>query len=154
MRSRLTPFARLFLLLVLGGAAAFPGGASAQEEGVFVDPDSPAGTEYAIPVEEARREASGDPDGKDSTGAPRQAPLFGAGIKSEKRGDGGAGGGDREPREPEPTSSSRPIDANRVAAASTAPDPPGDSDELPFVVAALVLGGGLAAGHLIRRRTG
>ena len=41
-------------LALLGGGA---GMAIAQEDGVFVDPDSPAGKEYALPLDSARRDA-------------------------------------------------------------------------------------------------
>lgn len=47
----------------------------AQGSGVVVDPDSPAGKEYALPLESARRDAGGG-GGPDSSAA----PLFGAGI--------------------------------------------------------------------------
>ena len=33
---------------------------NAKEPPIFVDPDSPAGTEYQLPLETARREAAGD----------------------------------------------------------------------------------------------
>jgi hypothetical protein len=49
-----------------------------------VDPGSPAGKEYAIPIERARREASGGSKLDSGTSAPTQAvavPLFGQGIK-------------------------------------------------------------------------
>src|SRR5215207_7689413 len=52
--------------------------ARAQEEGVFVDPGSPTGKEYAIPLDSARRQA--DPSGDGAGGAPESAPLFGSGI--------------------------------------------------------------------------
>jgi hypothetical protein len=67
-------------LLLLGT----PGAASAQERGVHVDPGSPAGKEYAIPIERARREASGGSkisSGNTSTQAAAPVPLFGQGIK-------------------------------------------------------------------------
>jgi hypothetical protein len=58
--------------------------ASAQTPEVQVDPDSPAGTEYAIPLEKARQEAAGD-DGK---GTPdkrsgKSDQLFGEGIQDQ-----------------------------------------------------------------------
>jgi hypothetical protein len=67
-------------LLLLGT----PGAATAQERGVHVDPGSPAGKEYAIPIERARREASGGSkitSGNATTQAAAPVPLFGQGIK-------------------------------------------------------------------------
>lgn len=58
-------------------ATVLPAAALAQGDDVFVDPDSPAGKEYAIPIDEARREASG------RDGAPGSAPLFGEGVTAE-----------------------------------------------------------------------
>lgn len=69
-------------------AASCPSAAIAQEDGVHYDPDSPAGHEYAVPTDTARRDASGSkesgPDGIARRMAPRgrrSAPLFGVGIK-------------------------------------------------------------------------
>jgi hypothetical protein len=67
--------------------ALVPSGAAAQEDGVFVDPGSPAGKEYAIPFEQARGEGAGGSKDRGGRGAP--APLFGVGISST----GGRGGG-------------------------------------------------------------
>ena len=61
-----------------------------QGAGVFVDPDTPAGTEYALPLEKARRDAAPD---RGARGAERDdAELFGAGISKRDDGDGGASG--------------------------------------------------------------
>jgi hypothetical protein len=60
--------------------------AQAAEPGVFVDPSSPPGKEYAIPLDTARREAAGDAarTAAPADGAPA-APLFGVGITVEHR---------------------------------------------------------------------
>ena len=50
----------LIALLVLVVAAP---PAIAREDGVSVDPDSPAGVEYAVPLDQARREATGTAGG-------------------------------------------------------------------------------------------
>lgn len=65
-RCAVAPAALIALLL------ASPAGA--QEPGVTLDPDSPAGTEYALPLDQARVDASGVGD--------RRSPgiRFGAGI--------------------------------------------------------------------------
>jgi hypothetical protein len=74
---------------------ALPPAAAAQRGGASVDPDSPAGTEYAIPLEEARRQGAGggEPgaDGRAGGGA-RGAPLFGEGIEPAPSGQGSGGG--------------------------------------------------------------
>jgi hypothetical protein len=81
----------------LATVAGTPGLALAQGEGVHVDPNSPAGKEYALPLEEARRNAA--PSGQGSAGATDSGnPLFGAGITRDgsDRGEdlaAGAGGG-------------------------------------------------------------
>ena len=63
--------------------------AAAQEDGVFVDPDSPAGKEYAIPIDQARGEAAGG--GNRPAG---EEPLFGEGIEpADGPGDGESGEG-------------------------------------------------------------
>lgn len=52
-----------------------------------VDPDSPPGTEYQLPVEKAREDARGG--GSGSSGQ-SQAPLFGEGVQSTKPGASGS----------------------------------------------------------------
>jgi hypothetical protein len=91
------------LIVFLAALLALPAAAAAQSAGVHVDPDSPAGTEYAIPLEEARRQGSGGGDpgaGGRAGGGPRPAPLFGEGIEpgpsASGPGGGSAGGGDGE----------------------------------------------------------
>ena len=64
----------------------------AQEDGVFVDPDSPAAKEYALPLEQARREAGG---GSQGAGADA-APLFGEGVKPSGNAATARGGDDGE----------------------------------------------------------
>jgi hypothetical protein len=78
----------VLLLVSLGGGA---GDAVAQGEGVHVDPKTPAGKEYALPLESARRDAAGGAE----TGANSDAaPLFGAGIsRRDARGNGKGGNG-------------------------------------------------------------
>jgi hypothetical protein len=78
--------------LLCGAALLVPGQASAQDDGVFVDPDSPAGREYAIPGEEAREHA--DPGRRDGRRGSSTPPAFGAGVGDrDGGGDDGAGGG-------------------------------------------------------------
>jgi hypothetical protein len=70
------------------------GSAFAQEEGVTIDPDSPPGKEYALPLDSARGQAapSSDPPSVEATGepaeadaaalAPAPAPAFGVGVEA------------------------------------------------------------------------
>lgn len=86
------------LIAVLLGATA---PAFAQEEGIILDPDTPAGKEYAIPVDQARREAVGESGGARVSGGGTRASagaLFGQGIRrvrggGVRRGAASGGGG-------------------------------------------------------------
>ena len=78
----------LIALLVLVVAAP---PAIARDDGVSVDPDSPAGVEYAVPLDQARRDATGTPGGG-SAGTDHGQPLFGVGIERASAGSGGGGG--------------------------------------------------------------
>lgn len=64
----------LAVLLLAGPAGA--------QDDVFVDPDSPTGSEYDIPLERARRDASTDRSGAAQSYRSRTAPLFGEGIEA------------------------------------------------------------------------
>ncbi len=81
---------------LLAAALLAPSHALAQQsDEVFVDPDSPAEKEYALPIDQARRNADptrrpGDPIKK---GAP-SAPLFGVGIDPGAPKGGSTGGRD------------------------------------------------------------
>lgn len=82
---------RLILVFTVLSLSLVAGQAVADHDGVSVDPNSPAGVEYAIPIETAREHGSagaestpgagssgrGDGSGARNRGA---APLFGAGI--------------------------------------------------------------------------
>lgn len=81
------PVAVSLVGLLLGGS----GVAMAQGKGVHVDPDSPAGKEYALPLDSARREAGGGSGAPSAGGGGGSAPLFGAGIS--ERGDSSVEGG-------------------------------------------------------------
>jgi hypothetical protein len=67
--------------LVATASLGVPGAAQAQEPGVHVDPDSPSGREYVIPLEEARRVGRDTADQPVPTSGSAQAPLFGDGIE-------------------------------------------------------------------------
>jgi hypothetical protein len=137
------------IALTVGAAVAL-----AQEKGVHVDPDSPAGTEYAVPTDAARRE--GLPSSGQNGARPGSTPLFGAGIRASGRG-GGADrsasdgqvleGSDPDARRSTPRSRGRSGDeesARTLAAISTRD---GLSPELLTALIALgvLLVGGVAA---------
>lgn len=147
---------RAVLLLSALPLVAAPG-ATAQ---VIEDPDSPAGVEYALPLEGAREEAAprrdrsedGAGSGEDTANASgdADAPLFGSGLSAESE-DRSTGGGDSgRPREQSSGESSVERD---VSAAVTPPlTDEGGSATLPIVglgVATLLLGAGI--GLLVRR---
>jgi outer membrane biosynthesis protein TonB len=68
------------IFLVAGLLLAMP--ASAQTPEVQVDPNSPAGTEYAIPLDKARQDAAGDKGTSGKRGG-KSEQLFGAGIEKQ-----------------------------------------------------------------------
>ena len=150
-----------------------PAGAVAQSEGP--DPDSPAGVEYELPLDQTRKDLSDGGKGPGSGGGDNgaspgsaggdgddgAAPLFGAGISREAA-SGGEGGGQN------------PSDGGRTKSGTEAGGPSadgeqGDSDPavtkastgdggftgllLPGLVLLVILAGG-AMGLLLRRGLG
>jgi hypothetical protein len=86
---RLRPQAVAVLALLLLPAPAV----AQQDDQVFVDPDSPTGKQYAIPLESARRQADPNGDGRLAPPGGRPAgvapaPLFGEGIATAANADG------------------------------------------------------------------
>jgi len=73
-----------------------PGAAQAQDP-ARLDPDSPAGVEYQLPLDQARRDAAPDPGGggggagggPPGGGSAEPTPLFGAGITPDRAQSGG-----------------------------------------------------------------
>jgi hypothetical protein len=140
--------------------ALSPSTSSAQGEGVFVDPDSPAGVQYDIPLERARRDAAPTAsDAQPSTQA--SAPLFGEGITRAARGsstDSGSEGGRSDRGQDESPRGAGGSDAQPAPAAPTASegidklatDAPG---VLVIAAAALVLALGIGGGIVLRRGT-
>ena len=76
---------------VLFGLLTAAGDAAAQSDGVFVDPDTPAGKEYALPLDKARQDVAPGAGVQGSEGG--DAELFGVGISKKSGGGGEAGGG-------------------------------------------------------------
>jgi hypothetical protein len=135
---------------------------SAQDGGVIIDPDSPAGTEYAIPLEQARREAAGG----DAAPGPGRAgePLFGAGIspgRQARSADGGGDGRGSRPRAgasrdqtPKAGSDSKPGATASTAAIAAAAGDGGSETLITAAIGAAVLAIGLVAGLAFRRTLG
>lgn len=122
--------------------------ASAQEPGVIRDPDSPAGKEYALPFDAARRAGAG-PDAPKEQGV---APLFGIGIRPPGSGPrGGSGAGDSNARRGDGAAGSGRGAGGRDERAEQRPNLPsageldgGDTSSVTLtILAAVLLGGGL-----------
>src|SRR3954452_8534161 len=91
VRGRITSLAALS---VLGFAAA--AGSAHAEPGLTVDPDSPAGVEYAVPLDSARGHGGGGgaPGGGSAPARGGNSPaLFGSGIKTASAGGSGSDSG-------------------------------------------------------------
>jgi len=139
--------------LALSLALATP--ATAQDD-PQVDPDSPAGTEYQLPTDRARAEASGGGASRAGGGAGGEAPLFGAGVKAKqsdsakKSGSSSRGGTSTPQAGGQPDLGTSTPDAVRAQA----PAPDGGGSGLLAIGAGaggvLVIGG--LAGLLWRRR--
>jgi hypothetical protein len=84
----------LALCLCFGGLLGAAPSHAQDEEGVIADPNSPAGKEYAIPLEQSRREGSGGHASSQDTGGSAgggtvqgaSPPLFGVGIEPKRHG--------------------------------------------------------------------
>jgi hypothetical protein len=152
---------RLLAVLVAGAAATGIGApvAAAAEPGVHVDPGSPAGKEYALPVDQARHDAGGAATGGGSgsgggpssgSGSTGGGALFGAGVRpsGQRPGTGGSTTGGRPGQGGTQGTSHR----DGVAAAIPAASSSGDSMTGPVLgIAAGVVLLGLVAGLSARR---
>jgi len=139
------------LTALLVAAVATPS-ANAQQDEVFVDPESPAGTEYAVPLDQARREATGASAGGEA-GTPSQGgeaqPLFGVGIQREPKRS--AKSGHRRHAQSKPSQSATPTSDQRAAAVEAAAASDGSGCLLSAGIAAAVLAAGLLVGFGLRR---
>jgi hypothetical protein len=124
---------RITLIALLAVVGPVPV-AAAQEEGVFFDPDTPAGKEYAIPLDEARRDAGGGRRAGPANEGGDQ-PLFGVGIeradeRATRGGNGSAGArngtADASPRTP---NGERPRVGDRSRNGERRPDSDGAQGE-------------------------
>jgi hypothetical protein len=158
------PMRRVVTGLACAAALTLSAGpAYAQGDGVFVDPNSPSGKEYAIPLESARRQADPRPVSPQSvsSGASR-ATLFGEGVispstRGARKGGGsatsGAGGSSAAPG----TGSGADQRPDILKIATSRPGAPDSGLGTPALVLGLgllVLLVGAGAGFAVRRRAG
>ena len=149
-----------FLLLALCGLAF---AARAQAGEVHFDPESPAGKEYALPLQQARDEALGTGEGEGAGKSGAAAPLFGVGVGGSPPSSGAGhrssqGGGAEKPSAAHPGSSTtNPSTAGRSGsppAISKSPAAPASSYSLGqglLILAGLLLLG-VVVGITLRRR--
>jgi len=132
--------------------------AVAQEDAPRLDPSSPAGTEYQLPVDRARSQAGGGSGG--STGSGSGAPLFGAGVgdddgsgsRATSRGGTGGDGGDTAPNPSVQTDELGTATPEILRTEAPAPDGGGELLAIGGGAAAVLLIGG-TAGFAWRRRS-
>lgn len=163
------------LAIALTATWVIAGPAQALEPGVFVDPGSPAGKEYSVPLSLLRGSGSGHPD----NGSPSQ-PLFGIGISptgvtATSRRAAGRQKASGQPNSAHPAGKSGPAHVSHAAdhaggarAAGGVGAPPsaaalqsltnhGSATSEVALIATLVVIGGLGLGALVvavRRRLG
>jgi len=137
--------------------------ALAQDDEVFVDPGSPSGKEYALPVDSARKQAA--KDGRKRSSKTQAAPLFGEGVgggsdDAKASGSAGASGsrddGDSDGGSTGQTGGSGADSAQAGAATlkAQATSPDGGSGLAAVLgVGAGVLALGAGIGLLLRRRS-
>jgi hypothetical protein len=151
------------VVFCLIGLLCSASGASAQEDGVTVDPESPSAKEYAIPLDAARRQANpNDRARAQRTAEDDPAPLFGAGIIDKRpparrrdpprSGTGRASGSDRSHDSDARKSASGRPPPSVIAARAGTPESGLGATLLVMSVAVLVLALGAALGYLLRRR--
>lgn len=143
---------RMNFAMLLAAAVVLALLASSQRaiaKGVFFDPNSPAGKEYALPLEQAREEAAGV--GTSDGPAGKQTQLFGEGVTPRRSGPGansGRGGESSAGRQRAPGGSpaggpgqgSQPLRSD-TAAISSADDHYPLSNALLWIAAVLAVGG-------------
>jgi hypothetical protein len=159
---------RRIAIPILMFVLALPATAAAQrnDDGVYVDPDSPTSKEYAVPAEEARRDASGGGSGGSSAGGSdaesgggARAPLFGEGVDDGSGKGGGADGAGGSPGSDRAGAmdSANPssVDSDSAGNITSADEDEGLSTGLVIggiALVVLLVGGGLA--YALKRRDG
>lgn len=112
----LAPVRQSATLLAIAVVAASAAPIAGAQEPRVPDPDSPAGFEYELPLDQVRRDATGDDRvrrerGPSTPGSSTGAPLFGEGVSNgsasdpARGADGEAGAADGEPGAERPGSS-------------------------------------------------
>ncbi|MDQ4048605.1 MAG: hypothetical protein M3131_04370 [Actinomycetota bacterium] len=114
-------YVRRLLALCAICSLLLPVAAQGQRDATQPDPDSPAGVEYQLPLEQARKNARGSGSRGDGAGRGGGSPLFGAGIMPVKASGGaqdrGSGAG-----EPASDAGSRDSDARGAGGADGDPE--------------------------------
>ena len=141
--------------------------ATAAEDEIFVDPGSPSGKEYALPIDSARQQAAAEARGGKTSGT-KQTPLFGEGVDDRSASNSGsdAGGGSADDGAAAPAGAGKANKASTTRSPGTAADggtpitaraqaasPEGGLGTIAIIGAGagvLLLGG--AIGLLLRRR--
>jgi hypothetical protein len=155
---------------VLAGVAASP--ALAQDDGLTVDPGSPSGKQYAIPLQAGRANGGTSGDRKSSSKTPKKnddGALFGVGIRQSTQATAPSPPpsttteqrpASKKPKTPHQSKPKRTAPAPTTAqepAASAAPvggggDGGGGGGGTVALIVAGVLAAGLAGGGLLRRQ--
>lgn len=135
----LTSVRKPVVLLLCVFTMAAPPSASAQDDRVFVDPESPTGKEYALPIQRAREQGAADVQTQNPVAGARTAPLFGEGVESS-----GAGKSKRQ-RAPEMRGSSDDTSGATASKARSEPTTASATVDLRSEVATPDGAGGLAA---------
>jgi hypothetical protein len=138
-----------------------------QQDGVFIDPDSPSAKEYAIPLESERRQA--DPGREPEAGivqGERSSPIFGAGIERDRQAEGGTSSSDtrgssegdvgNDRRNGARSGEPEDDESDVLQAATSNPGPPDGGIGVLLTIGGVAIGvlllGGLG-GVLLRRRS-
>lgn len=153
-------------LVVLLALLALPGAAFAQEPGVNVDPDSPSGKEYAIPLDRARGQAAPSASAPQRSSGPSAPAASAPATSTPATSAPSSGGDDSESKSEEPESDGQDTvlfgsgvtpesvksgasDAAALTAAKAAADS-ADGGVPPWLLAVAVAALGVGAGALIR----
>jgi hypothetical protein len=132
--------------------AASASAATAQDPGVQVDPNSPAGKEYALPVDQANQVA-GTPSSTSSrstVGRADSRPLFGEGVKPTAR---GASRGRAVPATGSTSSSPAAVAAGDELRSGAVPAPEPSGSAIPWLLGsgALVILIGVGVSRALKR---
>lgn len=136
------PHVRLLLLSVTC-ALCLPALATGQER-ARPDPDSPAGVEYQLPLDQAREDAAGEGagEGKRGRGESKPPPLFGSGV-TETQSPPAAGSSNGSASAAGERSSGEARAGERRAAAIPATSEGGPGASVSLIAAAVLIVGGV-----------